>query len=462
MNTFSRRQILKGISSATVLSQLRMMNSIAQAATTTASDYKALVCILLAGGNDGHNTVVPLTQADYNSYKIARGGLALPDSNGPLAQVQTPDGTPYGLNPGLVHVQPLWTAGKLAVLANVGMLNQPVTRAQYLNALSGVSLPTNLFSHSDQVQQWQSGIGSSSGGTGWGGRALDAVTAMNGTSLFPASVSLAGPSLFCTGATIRTSSLFPGFDLDMAGMNLWPASATTARYQGVQNVITFDSGLKLVQAANKSRKDAMDLNALLVGNTAQVNSPFPATTIGDQLKQVAKIIKLRTVTGMSRQVFFCTIGGFDTHASQSWQHWDLLNYLSDAMKAFYDATEQELQMPEKITTFTISDFGRTLQSNGGGSDHGWGSHHMIMGGAVNGGAMYGTFPTLVLGGPDDSGSRGALIPTTSHAQYGATLAKWFGVDDTPAADPAQPTALDLVFQDLKNFTARDLGFLSAS
>lgn len=461
MNTYSRRHILKGLSSAALLGQLGRINSIAQSASTATNDYKALVCILLAGGNDGHNTIVPLKQEEFDAYTSARGGLALPDNNGPLLQVQTTGGARYGLNPGLIHIHPLWAAGRLAVLANVGMLNEPVTRAQYLNVLSGVSLPTNLFSHSDQVQQWQSGIGSTSGGTGWGGRALDSLSAMNGTSLFPSAVSLAGPSLFCTGATIRSSSLFPGFDLDMAGMNLWPASATAARYQGVQQVINFDSGLKLVQAANQSRKDAMDLNALLVGNSTQVTTPFPATTIGDQFQQVAKIIKLRDVTGMSRQVFFCTLGGFDTHAGQSWQHWNLLYDLSEAMKAFYDATEAELQIPDRVTTFTISDFGRTLQSNGTGCDHGWGSHHFIMGGAVNGGTLYGTFPDLVLGGSDDSGSRGALIPTTSMAQYGATLVRWFGVDDTPPADPSQPTALDLVFQNLKNFTVRDLGFLGS-
>lgn len=465
MNTFSRRHILKGLSTTAILSQLRSMSALAQAAATTSSDYKALVCILLAGGNDGHNTVVPLTQSDYNAYKIARGGLALPDSNGPLLQVQTTNGTPFGLNPGLTHIHPLWAAGRLAVLANVGMLNEPVTRVQYLNTLSGVSLPTNLFSHSDQVQQWQSGIASTSGGTGWGGRALDSLNAMNGTSTFPAAVSLSGPSLYCTGAKILSTSLFPGFDLDMAGMNLWPASATAARYQGVQQVITFDSGLKLVQAANQSRKDAMDLNAMLVGNNAQVGTSFPATTIGDQLRQVAKIIKVRGTTGMSRQVFFCTLGGFDTHAGQSWQHWNLLNDLSEAMKAFYDATVNEpgIQIADKITTFTISDFGRTLQSNGSGCDHGWGSHHLIMGGAVNGGTMYGAFPTLALSGPDDSGSRGAMIPTTAMAQYGATLAKWFGVSDVPdPADPMAATALDGVFPALRNFTVRDLGFLSAT
>lgn len=450
MNTFSRRHLLQGLSSTALLSQLRSVNALAQATTT--NDYKALVCILLAGGNDGHNTIVPLTQSDYNAYKLARGGLALPDSNGPLQQVQTPNGTPFGLNNGLRFIHPLWAQGKLAVLANVGMLNQPVTRTQFLNPLSGVSLPTNLFSHSDQIQQWQSGIGSSGGGTGWGGRALDTLNAMNGGSSFPAAVSLSGPSLYCTGSKILSTSLFPGFDLDMAGMNLWPASATAARFKGVQAVISFDSGLKLVQAANSSRKDAMDLNALLVGNNAQINTAFPGTPIGDQLHQVAKIIKIRGTTGMSRQVFFCSLSGFDTHAGQSWQHWDLLSDLSEAMKAFYDATADELGIADKVTTFTISDFGRTLQSNGSGCDHGWGSHHLIMGGAVNGGNLYGTFPTLVLGGPDDSGTRGAMIPTTSLAQYGATLAKWFGVPDG--------VTMKSVFDPIDNFQVQNLGFMS--
>jgi len=452
--SFSRRNVLAGLSASAFLGRLGSINLSAQTAATSGNDYKALVCILLAGGNDGHNTVVPLTPADYNTYKLSRGGIALPDSNGALLQVQTPTGTRYGLNPGLGSIQPLWGQGKLAVLANVGMLNQPVTRTQYLNTLSGVSLPTNLFSHADQVQQMQSGIGSSSGGTGWGGRALDSLSAMNGTSTFPAGVSLSGPSLFCTGSKILSTSLFPGFNLDMAGLGLWPASANAARLAGAQQVITFDSGLKLIQAANQSRKDAMDLNALLVGNSAQVTTPFPSTSLGAQLQQVAKIIKIRATTGMSRQVFFCVLGGFDTHSSQSWQQWDLLSQLSAAMNAFYTATSNELGLADKVTTFTLSDFGRTLQSNGSGTDHGWGSHHLIMGGAVNGGNMYGTFPSLALNGPDDSGSRGALIPTTSITQYGATLARWFGVPDG--------TEMAKAFPSLANFPVSDLGFLSPS
>lgn len=455
MNPFTRRQMLAGISASALLGRLGSISAHAQSAGGT-DDYKALVCVLLAGGNDGHNTIVPLTQSSFNAYKLARGGIALPDSNGPLLQVETANGTPYGLNPGLSFIHDLWAttgnkAPRLAVLANAGNLVTPVTRDEYLDKLSAVPLPTNLFSHSDQMQQIQSGI-PSGGGTGWGARAADVLQPMNGVSTFPAGVSLSGPSLFCTGVDIQSTSLFPGFDCDMDGMNLFPQSAADARLLGLQQVLQLDSGLKLVQTANQSRKDAMALNALLTDTTAQVDTDFPITPIGAQLKQVAKIIKIREQTGMSRQVFFCKLGTFDTHYAQSWSHWNILHDLSEALAAFYKATEEDLHIPEKVTTFTISDFGRTLQPSGSGCDHGWGNHHLIMGGAVKGGEVYGTFPTLALGGPDDSGSRGALIPTTSMSQYGATLARWFGVPDGPAMDSVFPT--------LANFTVKDLGFMA--
>ena len=442
--SISRRRWLGGVGATSLLTRFSWMNAFAQ---TTTPDYKALVCVFLAGGNDGHNTVVPLGQAQFNAYRAARGGLALPDSNGPLLQVATPDGTPFGLNPGLAAIHPLWAQGKLAVLANAGMLVQPVTRPQFL--ANAVPLPTNLFSHSDQTQQMQSGVPSSSGGTGWGGRAADLVQPLNGTSTFPAAVSIAGPSLFCTGNVIRSASLFPGFNLDMNGMGIWPPAAANARKTGVQQVLQFDSGLALVQAANQSRKDAIDLNALLTGATATLTTVFPGTSLGNQLQQVAKIIKLRSTTGMSRQVFLCSIGGFDTHGAQSWQQWNLLREVSEALAAFYNATG-EMGIADRVTSFTMSDFGRSLQPSGSGCDHGWGSHHLIMGGAVQGGKMYGTFPTLALGGPDDSGTRGTLIPTTSTDQYGATLAAWLGV-------PANQ--LGTVFPNLGKFANQNLGFL---
>jgi uncharacterized protein (DUF1501 family) len=205
-----------------------------------------------------------------------------------------------------------------------------------------------------------------------------------------------------------------------------------------------------VQAANKVRKDAVELNALLTGNSATLGTVFPGTSIGNQLQQVAKIIKLRDSTGMSRQVFFCSLGGFDTHGSQGWQHWELLRQVSEALSAFYNATV-EMGIPDQVTSFTLSDFGRSLQPSGSGSDHGWGNHHLVLGGAVQGGTLYGTFPTLALGGPDDSGSRGALIPSTSLDQYGATLASWFGV---PAAE------LPAVFPNINQFSSSNLGFMS--
>jgi len=439
--------MLRGIGATALLTRLGLMNALAQSQNTPA-DYRALVCIFLVGGNDGHNTVVPLTQAQFNAYKAVRGTMSLPDSNGPLLPVQTPDGTPYGLNNGLSAIHPLWAQGKLAVLANAGMLVQPVTRAEFLANTKKV--PTNLFSHSDQVQQMQTAIPSSSGGTGWGARAADLLSPLNGGSSFPAAVSTAGPALFCTGNIVQSASLLPGFDLDPSGLNLWPQSAALARKTGIQQVLEFDSGLALVQSANKVRKDAFDLNALLRGGSATIGTPFPGTSLGDQLKQVAKIIKLRGTTGMSRQVFLCSIGGFDTHGSQSWQHWDLLSQVAEAMAAFQTTMDQELAIPDKVTAFTMSDFGRSLQPSGTGTDHGWGSHHLIMGGAVQGGRVYGTFPNLALGGPDDCGTRGVLIPSTSTEQYGATLARWLGVPDAQ---------LGSVFSNLGNFGSSDLGFM---
>ena len=421
----------------------------ASAQAQSSNNYKALVCIFMFGGNDGHNTVVPLSGAAYNAYKTLRGGLALPGNDATLLPVNTPTGVPYGLNSGLSAVAPLWAQGKLAVMANVGMLARPLTRASYLDG--SVKVPSNLFSHSDQIQQMQTGNAAGSGGTGWGGRAADQLQSLNGGSRFPASISMAGNSLFCAGSVVQSASLIPGFDLSGDGMSAWPASAAAAKANALNQILTLDSGLTLIQAANKVRQDAISLNSLLTGaGAATLTTVFPGTPLGQQLLQVAKIIKLRPSTGMARQVFFCSIDGFDTHSGQSWQQMDLLRQVAQGMTAFYNAT-LELGVANNVTTFTESDFGRTLQPSGSGSDHGWGNHHLVLGGAVRGGDVYGRFPYPALGGLDDSGNRGALIPSTSLDQYGATLAKWFGVG------PAQMAA---VFPDLGYFATPDLGFLA--
>ena len=449
MTLKSRRDFLRRTATAMGLmgfEHLGRMNALAQSAPS----YKALVCIFLFGGNDGFNTIVPMDSAPYTAYKNIRGGLALPTTSATLLPVTTSAGNQYGLNNGLQQIHPLWAQKKLAAIANMGLLVQPVTRAQYL--ANSAALPTNLFSHSDQTTQMQSGVPSTGAGTGWAGRLADAVQTLNGAATFPSTISIAGPVLFCTGNAIQSASLFPGFDLTPSGMNFWPQTAAAAKKAAFQELLTFNNGLTLVQQANKVMSDAMSLNSMLnsLGASGGITTVFPGSSLGTQLKEVARIIKLRNSTGMTRQVFFCSLGGFDTHGSQDWTHWDLLRNVGDAMKAFYDATV-EIGVADQVTTFTASEFGRTLQPSGVGTDHGWGSHHLIMGGAVKGGEVYGTFPTYALTGPDDSGSRGALIPTTSTDQFGATLAKWFGV---PSA------SMSSVFPNIGNFGVQDLGFLA--
>ncbi|MDZ4803043.1 MAG: DUF1501 domain-containing protein [Bryobacteraceae bacterium] len=448
-NNHSRRSFLRvagGALSLAGVQHLASMNAMAQNPT----DYKALVCIFMFGGNDGHNTVIPMATQPYNAYKAIRGNLSLPNQDTQVLNVVAKNGTPYGLNGGFQSLHPLWAQGKMAVVANTGMLVQPTTRQQFLS--NAVPVPTNLFSHSDAVQQMQAGSPTGSGGTGWAGRVADAVVGINGANTFPPTISMAGPVLFTKGNVVQSASLIPGYDMTLSGMNFWPETAAAARRQSYQEILGMDSGMAVVQSANKVRQDALSLSAMLKNLSAgpALGTVFPGTNLGQQLQQVAKIIQLRGQTGIKRQVFFCSIGGFDTHSSQSWAHWDLLRQISDASAAFYNATT-EMGIADKVTTFTESDFGRTLQPSGAGSDHGWGSHHWVVGGAVNGGDLYGTFPTMALTGPDDASSRGVLIPTTAIDQYGATMAKWFGVD---------PAGLQTVFPNLANFGVSDLGFMA--
>jgi uncharacterized protein (DUF1501 family) len=447
-NGISRRGFMQlglGVGAFAALGRLADTLNVAHASTFP--DYKALVCIFLAGGNDGHNTVVPLDPAGYNNYKAARAGLALPPSQ--LLAVNTSNNAPYGLHYGLPELRALYTQGRLAILANAGMLVQPVTRQQFLSPNAVV--PTNLFSHADQVVQMQTCAPNASSGTGWGGRTADLMQQANAGADFPTSISMAGTSLFCTGNVVQSASIQPGNYMSQNAMSFWPQPAADARALGQREIATTASGNQMIDAANRTTADALTLGPMLrnAANASNFTTQFPQTPLGNQLKEVAHMIGLRGQLGMSRQVFFCTLGGFDLHSGQSWNHWNLLTQLSQALSAFYNATV-EMQVQNSITSFTLSDFGRTLQPGGTGSDHGWGSHYFVMGGAVKGGDVYGTFPQLILSGPDDANSRGVLIPTTSIAQYGSTLAKWFGATDAE---------LDQVFPTLANFPTRNLGFM---
>ena len=251
---YSRRSLLRiftGAASMLAVNRLGGMSALAQSTT----DYRALVCIFMFGGNDSHNLIVPQEADHFNSYRAIRRGLALPDSNGALLPIAARTGVPFAFHPGLAALHPLWAGGQLACVANVGMLAAPTSRAAY--QARSVQLPTNLFSHSDQVIQKQAGDPNGSGGTGWIGRIADVTSGLNGVSRFPAAVSMSGSALMTTGNIIQSASLNPGFDLTPYGLGAWPASAQAARAQALQEVLTFDNGLALVQAANQVRRDAV-------------------------------------------------------------------------------------------------------------------------------------------------------------------------------------------------------------
>jgi uncharacterized protein (DUF1501 family) len=406
------------------------------------SDYKALVCIYLFGGNDGNNTIVPVDGSRYTAYQAARGGLALGASR-LLSPIAASDGSQYALHYGLAELNNVFGAGRLAVVLNVGLLNRPLTRAQYQQ---GLSAPSNLFSHSDQTTQAQTGV-STPIGSGWGGRLLDRF----GVNDTLAAVSVSSPALFLQGFDVRANVVPPGASLRLNGMNFWPASSASARRQAVEALLRLDDGNPVRQSANRLFADGLELGETLqsIESLPALSTQFPGTSIGNQLREVTRLIRVRSQMGAGRQVFFCSMDGFDTHASQDWTHWNLLQQLSQGMAAF-DAAMLELGLSQQVTTFTQSEFNRTMQSNGSGSDHAWGGHQFVLGGAVRGG-IYGRMPVHALGGPDDANVRGVWIPTISTAQFGATLGRWFG---------ASSSDLLWAFPNLGEFSNSDLGFMT--
>lgn len=419
---------------------LSMMSGSARASTV--NDYKALVCVYLAGGNDGNNLIVPLDAARYNAYQAIRGNLAL-SGNELLTPISDGNGNSYALHYGLAEMNPLYNSGNLAILLNTGMLQQPINKSQYQQ---GVNTPSNLFSHSDQALQMQTGQPYANG-TGWGGRLLDA---LGGNQDTLAAVSVSSPALLLQGTSVSGNVIAPGTNLSLSGMSIWPQSAALARRQAVNQMLGLNGGSLIRQVANQSMSDGLALADALASNASlpALSTTFPGTSIGNQLKEVMRLIRIRSQIGPGRQVFFCTLGGFDTHSNQDWQHWNLLSQLSQALAAFYNAS-QEVGLAQNITTFTDSEFGRSLQSNGTGSDHAWGNHQMVLGGAVIGG-LVGQLPDFTPNGPDDINGRGIWIPKIGTAQVGATLGRWFGASDDELA---------AAFPNLALFSQSDLGFM---
>jgi uncharacterized protein (DUF1501 family) len=421
------------------------------AAAAAPGDYKALVCVFLYGGNDHANTVVPYDAASYASYAAIRQTIATPrEQLLPLATAQPlNDGRELALAPQLGRLKALFDAGKLGVLLNVGTLVQPTTLTQY--KAQNVPLPPKLFSHNDQQSVWQAS--SPEGATsGWGGRIGDQFLASNGNATFSC-INVSGNAVFMSGQQAVQYQVSPSGAV--------PINGVTKPLYGSQACA--DALRSLISAGDRSHWMEQELNrvtarsiaaqstvAAALGSGNALSTPFDAgNNLAAQLLMVARLIAGRAALGTSRQVFFVSLGGFDLHDFLPEQHPRLLAQLSDALASFHAATV-ELGIEQQVCAFTASDFGRTLTSNGDGSDHGWGSHHFIVGGGIGGGRVWGRAPAVGVGGPDDVG-QGRLLPTTSVDQFAATLAVWMGV---------APGELPRLLPQIGNYGQRDLGFFA--
>ena len=466
---------------------LRFMNA-AIADQSVPTDYKALVCIFLAGGNDSNNLIVPTVPSEYNNYAAIRTPvLALPQGSLLTLDGYTdPAGHTYGLHPACPELKTLFSEGKLAILLNTGTLVYPITRAQYL---SGGQKPPQLFSHADQVTQWQTSVPDQPATTGWGGRCADLLNAANTNNTISLSVSLAGANTFEVGNIVSQYAVSTSGAISLAGVS-------GARLAALTNILGLPYPNMQEQAYAGVAAHSINTGAIL--NTAITNSapanfwsvPFPtsittpnggstfSSSLSSQLKMIARLIEAgyraagnpTNGFGMRRQIFFCQVGGYDLHSGQTnysnntpnnvilGAHANLFAELSQSLLVFQRAMEQ-LGLQNNVTAFTASDFGRTFPCNGVGSDHGWGSHHFILGGsgALNGGSVlggqaYGKLPALAINGPDDTGT-GRWIPSTAIDQYFATIATWFGVD---------PGNLSTVFPNIGRFATPNLGFMKTS
>ena len=461
-----------------------LLNTLAQKvnkadSATPPSDYRALVCIYFSGGNDGNNTIIPnhsdASVTGYPAYEAARAPQGLALAQNTLLPVAVPriGGLSYGLHPSFGTItgginpglHPLWAQGKIAAVTNVGTLIRPLTRAEYQSHPDW--RPRNLFSHTDQTNQHQNARADTVVLSGWGGRISDRMTlSTNPGALVPTVSSLSGSRLFAVGESTQPLSIGPAPTplssiLALTGYTGTPES--NARLNALEAQLQIEQTHDIVRASNEIQSEAIRISRTL-NNTPEVTVAFPNTEIGNELKQIARVIKSRSFLGVTRQIFLCTLDGFDTHTGQLGGQAALLGRFSQAARAFYDEMVAQ-GIGDKVTQFTMTDFNRTFNPGGSGlnvgSDHAWANHQFVIGGSVVGGDFYGIntsngtpFPTLVNNGPDDSdtgSARGRWIPTTSVEQYAGTLATWFGLE---AAD------VPYVFPNMGNFPVTNLGFMT--
>lgn len=436
-SSYSRRRFLgeascSAIGTTSLLStllSLRLTGSMAAAETSEPGDYKALVCIFLAGGNDSFNMLAPVDELGHAEYAQARGEIALPQTAfTPFENsLPSPDGRTLGLQSGMSQVHDLYHAGKAAVVANVGTLLEPTTVAA-INQGSA-DLPLGLFSHSDQQLAWQSATPENRAAlTGWGGRMADLLNELNGESQVSMNVSIAGTNLFQSGAT--TIPLSRSI-LSVPQLTSFSAGVFLNRRRAIESMVDAEYRNIFDRAIAGTKKQAIaageEYRSALVASPEVTSDFSPENPLAQQLKAVAETIAARESLNKRRQTFFVEVGGWDQHATLE-SHPKMLADLSTAISEF-QAAMSELGTGDQVTLFTASDFGRTLSPNGTGTDHAWGGNHLVVGGAVNGGQVYGQYPELSLGSLLDTG-RGRIVPTTSVDEYIADLALWMGVPST--------------------------------
>ncbi|HEV8502198.1 MAG TPA: DUF1501 domain-containing protein [Casimicrobiaceae bacterium] len=456
MNT-DRRRFLRGSGALTAAGLMGSLGTWGiESARAAGGDFKALVGVFLFGGNDSNNMVIPTDAARWNDYATVRSAASGIGHVQSMLQPVTDSatGNPYGLHPNLPDLKTVYDQGRMAIVANAGTLLAPIP--DITTYKSGAGRPPNLFSHSDQQVAWMGQMPNVVARTGWGGRAADRLASINASALIPSTVSVSGNQIFAVGND-AVPFVIPG----NGGVSLSGQGATgvpLARYNALRSLLGAGSGNKVQDEAAGILADALTANevanpiltASLPPAIASAFNGIPNSGLAQQLKQVARLIDARGALSLTRQFFFVSIGGFDTHSNLLTTQVNLMTQLNDALSAFYDYTVAA-GVASNVTTFTMSDFNRTFIGNANvGTDHAYGGHHFVLGGAVKGGRVYGTFPTLAVKGPSDVSSNGAWLPTTSVDQVGATLASWFGVS---SAD------LGYVFPNLANFTTKNLGFV---
>ena len=452
------------------LAQLRLMGAVASPdngpvtpprSGALPADYKALVCLFLAGGNDANNMIVPFDSAGYAAYSSAagRGAIALPRAQLLGITPKTGDGRGWALHSSLnsdvantntTGLKSLFDAGKMALIGNVGTLVVPTTKAQY--TARSVPLPPQLFSHNDQQVEWQSSVPDKPFATGWGGRLADLTDAFNTNNSVSMSISLNGQNSFQVGKQVVQFSVSPNGAIALSGSSTSATTAAGLRTRAQNDLLAMGNGNLFETAFAGLTTSAISESAMLSGilsGNPPFTTAFSNTSLGQQLRTIARLIAAGPQLGLKRQIFFARIGGWDLHDAQLPAHATLFADVSRNVSALYRATV-ELGAADQVTTFTSSDFGRTFNTNGDGSDHGWGSNHVVVGGAVKGGYIYGRMADLTIRGPDDASTRGSWIPTTSVDEYAATLASWFGVS---------ATNLPVIFPNIGRFAKPNLGFV---